>query len=118
MPREGRGQSPEEKGADPSSIPGRLQSSPGLCPALPAGRSNGTRNPEPHRVAAAQCARLPFSERPETGPAYALVRTPGRTRVPGQELSQIRQLSASTSRFLEGAEEFFLLLPIDHAGYQ
>src|SRR5438270_6564355 len=36
----------------------------------------------------------------------------------GSRAKPTRQLSTATSRLLEGAEEFFLLLPIEHAGYQ
>src|SRR4051812_10151324 len=62
------------------------KASPSVCPALPAGRCNGARDPGPHRVAAAQCAGFPFGQPSQTGPEPALVRTSGRARLPGQGL--------------------------------
>src|SRR3954462_10173253 len=41
-----------ESRAGEGSLSGRLQSSPGVCPALPPGRSHGGPDPEPHRMAA------------------------------------------------------------------
>ena len=115
-PERAHGESARQTRADQSPIPRRLESSPGVCPALPAGRSDGARDPGPHRLAAAQCAGFPFGKRTQAGAERACVRTPGRARVPRQELSQVRQLGAPTSRPRKGAEEFFLLLPIEHAG--
>src|SRR3954453_278255 len=109
-----------ERRAGQGPLPRRLQSSPGVCPALPPGRSLGTRNPEPHRMAAAQCAWLSFGKRAQTGPERTLVRARRRTRVSGEELSFgiSAFLSSCLVPVLEGAEQLFLFVPIDHPGYQ
>src|SRR4051794_26834194 len=109
-----------ERRAGQGPLSGRLQSSSGVCPALPPGRSHSEPDPEPHRMAAAQCARLPFRKRAQTGPKRPLVRAWRRTRVSGQELSF--GISAILSSclipgVLEGAEQLFLFLPIHHPGY-
>src|SRR3954447_4904624 len=71
-------------------------------------------------MAAAQCARLPFRKRAQTGPKRTFVRAWRRTRVSGQELSfGISAILSSclVPGVLEGAEQLFLFLPIDHPGY-
>src|SRR5436305_3317934 len=114
------GTSTGERRAGQGPLPRRLQSSPGVSPALPPGRSLGTRNPEPHRTAAAQCAWLSFGKRAQTGPERTLVRARRRTRVSGEELSFgiSAFLSSCLVPVLEGAEQLFLFVPIDHPGYQ
>src|SRR3954453_20410260 len=71
-------------------------------------------------MAAAQCARLPFRKRAQTGPERPLVRAWRRTRVSVQGLSF--GISAILSSclipgVLEGAEQLFLFLLIHHPGY-
>src|SRR4051795_3819808 len=60
-----------------SSLPGRLESSTSLCPALPARRSDGARDPKCHGMAAAHGARFRFGECAQAGLAGPVVSTCG-----------------------------------------
>src|SRR5438309_2155 len=74
----------EREGAESDSVSGRLESSPGLCSARPAARSDGAGTPGTDRVAAAQRARISLGEPTQTRAKGALVRTGRRTRLPAQ----------------------------------
>src|SRR4051812_12527298 len=69
-------------------------------------------------MAETQRARLPFGERPQTGPKRTLVRARGPTRVSGQELSFGISAIPKLLALLKRAEQLFLFVPIHHPGYQ
>src|SRR4051794_27680142 len=72
-------------------VPGRVESSPGVCAARPSGRSDPARNRTADRMATAQCAGLLVSERSETRLQAAYVLAQRRARVPAQRLSCSRK---------------------------
>src|SRR4051795_9078410 len=73
------------------SIPGRVESSPGVCAARSTGGSDEARDRTAHGLATAQRARLPVGERSETRIQAAFVLTRWRARLSAQRLSCSRK---------------------------
>src|SRR4051794_7355525 len=86
------------------SIPGRVESSAGVCAAGPRGGSDEARDRTAHGLATAQRAWLPVGERSETRLQAAFVLARRGARVPAQ------RLSCSCQAWSERSEETVLYL--------